>query len=146
MKKALCVLLGVLAVFTLFGCKSEEPGVMENKSKETVLFVNGTAPADVWILPDTQANRKTTVWGKAAASGVPTRESRAVPLPAPGENGLYLLRMIDAEGFYYSADAIALSPGCTLRISEAAPMEFTLAVQGANGETQNTYSVFCARL
>ena len=113
---------------------------------KAVTFINGARDADIWILPDTQENRKTTLWGTATASKVKTDESRLAPLCEEGDNGRYLLRMIDTDGFYYAADSITLQDGWTLRIYETDVMASTLEVTDGSGVKQGTYEVFCARL
>ena len=76
MKKALICFLSMLL---LCGCKANRtPPAIDTPpaSDKAVTFINGVTDADVWILPDTDANRKTSVWGTATASGVKTDESR----------------------------------------------------------------------
>ena len=112
----------------------------------TVTFVNGVRDADVWILPETAENLKTTLWGTATAAKVATGERRETPLCAPGDDGLYILRMIDTDHFYYSANGITLQPGWTLEIKGAELHHITLEVTDENGVLNNSYKVFAARL
>lgn len=65
---------------------------MESSGDKTVTFVNAVHNADVWILPQTAANLKTTVWGTPSIAKAKTGESRSAPLCAPGEDGFYLFR------------------------------------------------------
>lgn len=119
---------------------------MEPNNSSTVTFINGAAQADVWILPDTQGNRKTTLWGAATLPGVKTGEGVPAAPGAPGDGGRYLLRMIDVDGFYYSADGLALAPGCTVRLKETELMTYCVEVRDAAGAVIGDYSVFAARL
>ena len=141
MKKTVIFVIYLLSLTLLFGCAAAEqsPG-------KTVDFTNGLSEADVWIIPETEANRKTTVWGTATASGVNSSESRAVPLCEPGGNGLYLFRMIDSDGWFYSANSVNLKEGWSLQIKGSDPEAITLEVSDENGAVQNTYNVFAARL
>ena len=119
---------------------------MEIASNKTVTFINGVKDADVWILPKTEKNLKTTVWGKATVSKVKTGESRQTELPQPGDDGLYILRMIDTDSFFYSADGITLEDGWTIQIKGDDLESVTLEVSDENGALKNTYEVFAARL
>ena len=119
---------------------------MEIANNKTVTFINGVKDADVWILPKTEKNLKTTVWGKATVSKVKTGESRQTVLPQPGDDGLYILRMIDTDSFFYSADGITLEDGWTIQIKGDDLKSVTLEVSDENGALKNTYEVFAARL
>ncbi|MEE0958060.1 MAG: hypothetical protein UH734_08285, partial [Ruminococcus sp.] len=113
---------------------------------KTVTFVNRVNETDLWILPKTEKNLKTTVWGTAAASKVKTGESRQVPLCDPGDGGLYLIRMIDTDSFYYSANDVALEAGWTIEIKQNDTHGATAEVKDENGALKKTYEVFSARL
>ena len=119
---------------------------MEITSNKTVIFINGVKDADLWILPKIEENLKTTVWGAATASKIRQGESRRVPLCEPGDDGHYILRMIDTDGFFYSAGDIELESGWTVHIRETDPNTVSVEVIDENGDTQNTYEVFKARL
>ena len=140
MKKALICLMSMLL---LCGCKANHTAPANDKA---VTFVNGVTDADVWLLPDTEANRKTTVWGTATLSGVKTDESRQTPLCEAGDGGLYLIRMIDADHIYYSANGVALESGWTVRIAGADLRSVTAEVTDETGALQRTYEVFAASL
>ena len=146
MKKVIMILLCVLTMLLLCGCKTEEQNDMKGKSIGTVTFTNGVTETDVWILSDTESNRKTTLWGTASISGIRTDESREAALCEPGGEGLYLARMIDVNKFYYSANGVRLEDGWALQISEQADGTYTLEVRDKAGQTQGSYEVFCARL
>ena len=119
----------------------------ENTMKiETVWFVNGVKDADIWILPQTEKNLKTTVWGTATASGVKTGERRETPLCDPGDDGLCMFRMIDTDHYYYSANGITLKVGWTLQLKQNDLHAVTLEVSDENGVLIQTYNVFAARL
>ena len=113
---------------------------------ETVWFVNGVQDADIWILPQTEDNMKTTLWGTASVSGVKTGERRETPLCEPGDDGLRMLRMIDTRHFYYSANGITLKAGWTLQVKQNDLHAVTLELSDENGVLISTYNVFSARL
>lgn len=143
------MLAGCLILFLLCACSREESDNVNSKTSVvngTVTIRNGVTDADVWLLPDTQANRKTTLWGTATAADVKTGESRPVSLPEPGDDGQYLLRLIDTGHFYYSADALELHDGWRIEIREVDVMTVTAAVTDEDGDVQCVYDVFSAHL
>lgn len=119
---------------------------MNSQNEPTVTFINGLRDADVWILPETKENLKTTLWGKATAAGVKTGERRKAPLCEPGDGGLYILRMIDTDRFFYSAGGITLRAGWTMEVRGAGLHAVTLEVTDENGVLNHSYKVFAARL
>ena len=106
---------------------------MEPKSIGTITFINSVSDADIWILADTEANRK-------------TGESRQEPLCEPGDEGLYMFRMIDTDKYYYSADHIAIEDGWSVEIKGEELHLITIEVTDGNGAFVNSYEVFAARL
>ncbi|MBQ7251477.1 MAG: hypothetical protein IJS32_02620 [Kiritimatiellae bacterium] len=112
----------------------------------TVTFCNGVRDADAWILPQTPEILKTTAWGTPGAAKVRTGESRPVPLPAPGDGGFHVFRMIDADGFFYAANGIALEDGWTLAVKGGGLQPVILEISDGNGVLRQTREVFSARL
>lgn len=119
---------------------------MKTISNKIVTFINGVTNADVWIMPDTEKNRKTTLWGAATVPKIKTGESRQAPLCESGDKGLYIIRMIDDEGFFYSCIGIELEDGCTVNIKENDSSFVSAEITDRNGVVKNTYEVFSARL
>ena len=146
MGKRILAAIFLLPVFLLCCCTTRETEAMETKNIGTITFINSVNEADVWILADTEANLKTTLWGKATLSKIPKGESRQAPLCEPGDEGLYLFRMIDTDKYYYSVDHIALEDGWTAEIKGEELHLITIEVTDGNGTLVNTYEVFAARL
>lgn len=144
MKKVLLIMVCLLTL--LCGCHTKEQNNVNQTESKTVTFLNGVTDADVWLLPDTPANRKTTVWGKATLPQVKTGESRALALCDPGDDGRYLLRMIDTDGFYYAANGVALAAGWTVQVKEDDAHAVTATVTDETGAVKDTYEVFSAKL
>ena len=138
MKKAVLFLITILL---LCGCEANQ--TVNNK---TVTFINGVKAADVWILPETEENLKTTLWGTATVSGIKKNESREALLCEGGDDGLYIIRMIDTDNIYYSADGIMLEEGWTVHITGNDLYSVTVEVTDGNGVLKNTYEVFAASL
>ena len=146
MKKTALIFICLIAILLLCGCGVREQNSMEITNNKTVAFINDVKDADLWLLPKTEENLKTTVWGAATASKLGQGESRKIPLCEPGADGHYILRMIDTDGFFYSAGGIALRSGWTIHIIENDPHSVSVEVTDENGILQNTYEVFKARL
>ena len=127
----------------LCSCKTNQTAPVNNK---TVTFINEVKDADVWILPETEENLKTTLWGTATVSGIKKNESRKAPLCDAGEDGLYIIRMIDTDSIYYSAGGIALESEWTVRITGNDLHSIMVEVTDENDVLKNTYSVFAASL
>ena len=140
MKKAVIYLITMLL---LCSCKTNQTAPVNNK---TVTFINEVKDADVWILPETEENLKTTLWGTATVSGIKKNESRKAPLCDAGENGLYCIRMIDTDNIFYSAGGIVLKSGWKVRIAENGLHSVIAEVTDENGVLKNTYKVYAASL
>ena len=140
---AVCVIVGLL----LAACR-KTPAKPENPAPADGIGVtlrNEAGEADFWIIPDTEKNRRTTLWGTATAAKVQAGEEREITLGAP--EGQFLLRVIDTESWYHSADGVALKEGDTLRLAADPDNEraLILEVTSADGAAE-TYKVFSARL
>ena len=146
LKKILLTALCLMTLPLFCFCNTTETTAMNTENTVKITVINDVAEADIWILADTEANRKTTLWGTATVKKMAEGESRETMICEPGDNGQYLFRMIDADKFYYSADALSLEEGWTLRVSGEDIGSITLEVTDENGVLQNTYEVFCARL
>lgn len=140
MKKAVICLITTLL---LCGCRVNNSQPANSK---TVTVINEVKDADIWILPETEENLKTTVWGKATVSGIKTNKSRKAPLCDAGENGLYIIRMIDTDNIFYAADGIVLKSGWSVRITGNDLNSVTVEVTDGDGALKNTYDVFAASL
>ena len=153
MKKLLILVLCLALGAPLAGCGRTEGPAQEEPAApspapagETLTFLHGAATADVWFLPDTEANRKTTLWGTASLSKLPPDTPQTVSLDALGGPGTYLLRAIDEKGVYYSVNGVALSAGCTVRLLRGEGFnQVSAEVTNADG-TKEHYDGFAGRL
>lgn len=146
MKKAVPIIVCIIISALICGCGAKEQNHMATEGCKTATFINEANDADIWILPKTEKNLKTTVWGTATAAAVKKGESRSFELCEPGDGGMYIFRMIDTDGLFYSANDIVLQAGHTMRIKENDIMSFTLEVADEKGALQSTYEVFAAKL
>lgn len=113
-----------------------------------VTIQNQVKAADIWIIPDTEANRKTTVWGTAVLSKLDVGTSQtAYVWGSPEDNGMYLIRMIDEDQMFYSADGIKLEHNQSIVIHEDKENRtIILEVYDADGIKIAEYEMFAARL
>lgn len=140
----------VLAVgLSFFACRKTDPagpGPTEQTGPEITL-VNEAVKADFWILPDTEANRKTSLWGTASADDLEAGGKIKLKIGDPGDGGTYLVRVIDADGGFYSADGLTLAEGYTLRLTEEENlMAARIEVLDENGELIFSEPAFVGRL
>ncbi len=147
----------LIMLLGLFGCGKQENEVNTNNSgtelseteAETLKFsfTSRIEEADIWIIPDTQDNRKTTLWGSTTIKALAQDATAEVALSDLSEDGKYLLRVIDHDSMYYSADAIEIPEGCSMELKELdGPMSAELQVFDADGTSFATYEVFMGRL
>ncbi|MBQ7502466.1 hypothetical protein IJT93_07095 [bacterium] len=152
MKKLLLIGICLLLGLWLSSCKSEKPASPEQNAPAagggpSVVFSSEIEEADVWILPETKENLKTTVWGTPSLKKIGTGEKRRFFLTAPGESGLYIVRAIDKNGMYYAANSLVLEEECCLLLKKGSePMSAVIEVTAKDGKTVKTYPVFAARL
>ena len=148
MKKSVIITICLLLLLSLCGCKkeSEEEIVKEVGEPIEITFINETEETtDVWVLPDIEANRKTSIWGKAMIEKLPVGSEDKVKVEKQEEDS-YLLRVIDKDQLYYEANDIIIKEGYTLKlILDSESFVASLEVTDETGNTQ-TYEVFCASL
>ena len=111
-----------------------------------ITFVNESEKTDIWILPETNENKKTSLWGKATLAGAEQGKEYSLTVSKPESVGTYIFRAIDEDKLYYEANGITLESGCTLRLKKEGPFTFTIEVTGSDGQIIGTYSVFAAAL
>ena len=99
----------------------------------SVTFVNEVEEADIWILPQTEENLKTSLWGTATVSKLKAGEKKAVSVNDNGD-GQFIVRIIDVGGAYYAASGVSLQNGYTIRFkTEDAMYESAIEVVDENG-------------
>ena len=146
MKKVNLAAVFFAALIIFCGCKAKEQNNMEIKSDKTITFINGATEADVWIMPETEENLKTSLWGTPLIPKIKTGENRQAPLCEPGDDSHYIVRLIDTDGFYYSAKGITLEDGWALKITGEKTDSVVIEVTDEDVCLKGTYNVFCARL
>ena len=145
----LCLLLAAL----LCACGSEEPPAGPEAPEDPeplaeevfITFRNEVETADIWLLPQTEENLHSSLWGTATLAKLPTGAEQRVSLTSGP--GLYLMRAIDVDEMFYDVGGVELEAGYVLRLSESEdPGAATLEVTDITGAQVAVYSVFAARL
>ena len=128
------------------GTGSGENSLVDDGS--VVTFRNEVEKTDVWILPDTEENRKLSVWGTATIGGLEKDKSAEVSLFALGGPRQYLVHMITPDEMYFGVSDIKLDAGYTMRfyLADEEYHVWMLEVKDADGNAVDDLEVFGARL
>ena len=118
-EKGLKTLLRLFLVLTLFACQKQEEAKPEDTETSTtgemmkIRFVNEVEDTDLWILPQTEKNLKTSLWGTATVAMLKKEDAIEVVIEETSDH-LYILRLIDQRGALYSANDFELHDGDTI--------------------------------
>ena len=107
---------------------------MEYIPTVSVSFQNEVEEADVWLLPQTEENLKTSLWGTPSAGALEKGESVELTLTNPGYAEAWLVRIIDRNKAYYSAQDLKLEDGYTVVFkSEGSKFDAVIELHDASG-------------
>lgn len=107
---------------------------MEAHAEIVITFVNEAEEADVWILPHTEENLKTTLWGTATVGKLGAGETALVRLTESNDAQAWLIRIIDRDHAYYSAQDLKLEDGFRIVFRSAdSKYEAVIEVLDQNG-------------
>ena len=141
MKKYLFIVLTVL-LLVLAACNTNQgdtdmPGSDDVIAEEiTVTFVNDVEDADIWILPQTEENLKTTLWGTPTLDDSAKGATGTCCIDGGAEK--YIVRIIDTDGAYFAANDLVLHEGWTVRLTtDTDRFDATLAVLDDMGSVIN---------
>ena len=99
-----------------------------------VTFRNEVEQADLWILPQTEENLKTSLWGTPSAGALGVGESAELCLTEDESAEAWLVRIIDTDHAYYAAQDLRLEDGYTVVFqSEGAKFDAVIEVRDENG-------------
>lgn len=95
----------------------ESNNSMEYMQGETmrVTFLNAVETADVWILPQTEENVKSSLWGTATIGKLGAGEQREVGIDETDGAETYIIRIIDDDHAYYAVKDVRLGDGYSIR-------------------------------
>ena len=117
---------------------------MKSESNKTisVTFINDVEKADIWILPQTKENLKTSLWGTATISKLKPGEKKTISIN-DFEEGRYIVRIIDDDKAFYSANDIVLKEKYTIRFkTDETKYEAELVTLDQNGEAVSKTEAF----
>ena len=107
---------------------------MEYIPTVSVTFQNEVEEADVWLLPQTEENLKTSLGGMPSAGALGKGESAELTLTNPEYTEAWLVRIIDRNKAYYSAQDLKLEDGYTVVFkSEGSKFDAVIEVHDASG-------------
>ena len=120
---------------------------MEYIPTVSVSFQNEVEEADVWLLPQTEENLKTSLWGTPSAGALGKGESAELTLTNPEYAEAWLVRIIDRDKAYYSAQDLQLEDGYTVVFkSEGSKFDAVIEVQDASGNLVFSAKAFTGTL
>ena len=108
-----------------------------------VTLINRVKTADFWILPQTEENLKTSLWGTAAAKSLGVDEQREITLSKTGEQDAFLVRVIDSDHSYYAAKDVPLGDGYVICLqSDGSTTDAIIEIRDASGTVLKTQRAF----
>ena len=156
----LCLLIGACSLI-FCGCikvkpadpdppGSDEPAIPAAPAEDdgsVITFINKREETDVWILPDTDENRKLSLWGTPTIKALGEGKQAELSLSALGGPGMYVIHMINPDDMYYGVSEVRIEAGYTLVFRTGDWVgAYELEVRDADGETVKVYEVFGAML
>ena len=115
----------------------------EPKDVITVTFRNEIEDADIWILPQTDENLKTSLWGTATIGGLDRGAEKTVTVSDVSSNNIYIIRIIDDDSAYYSVDNVYLDDGYSINFTtNDRRYESTIDVTDDHGELLSSQEAF----
>ena len=108
-----------------------------------ITFINEVEKADIWILPQTQENMKNSLWGTATIGNMPAGEQRDIQISDTVADDLYIIKIIDDEHAYYSAQDITLGDGFVIRFkTDDSKFDAVIEITDADGNVVSAQKVF----
>ena len=108
-----------------------------------VTLINAVENADVWVLPQTEENLSTSLWGTATAKSLEANTEREITLYKRDEEELFIVRIIDSDHAYFSAKDLRLDDGYSIRFkTEDSKFDAVVEVLDADGNILKTQSAF----
>ena len=103
------------------------------KPSISVTFLNNVEEADIWILPQTEDNPNSSLWGTPTVSKMRVGEQKAVTVSDEGTSR-YIVRIIDCDQAIYAASDVVLDDGYTIRFEmEETKYDASITVLDQNG-------------
>ena len=137
----------ILLIICLFlcSCKEEQGESNMNQLNETeskgasVTFINDVEEADIWIIPQTEENLNSSVWGTPTFSKMRAGEKETHILSDEG-TGKYIVRIIDTDQAYYASNDIVLDNHYTVRFeTDGAKYDAQIVVLDEKGNIVSSF-------
>lgn len=110
--------------------------------RRVVTVVNEVEEADVWILPQTEENLKSSVWGTASVGKLGVGETAELELEE-SDSSAWIVRIIDADHAYYSVQDLTLEDGYRIVFQSAdSKFDAVIQVQDESGAVLSTSEAF----
>lgn len=107
----------------------------------SVTFVNEVEEADIWILPQTEENLQTSLWGVATIPKLKSGVQKTVGIN--GNQEKYIVRIIDVDQAYYSANDIALDENYMIWFrTDESKFEAKLVTSDPRGNSVTSENIF----
>lgn len=144
MNKKLLILISIVLCILLCSCSAElgEPDMTRSVQTEantvSITFINYVEEADIWILPQTEENLKTSLWGTPTFSKMKAGEE-GTPAVTDEGTGRYIIRIIDTDHAYYSANDLVLDDNYTVHFkTDDSKYEAGIIILDENGDSSTT--------
>ena len=112
-----------------------------------ILLENQVKTADIWIMEDTNENRKKSVWGGTTVKECAVETPQQLTIKNVSDDNLYIVRMLDDKGLFYEACNVEITEGQSIVIkSEDNDLRTVVSVYDTEGSLQNEYEMFAAAL
>lgn len=106
-----------------------------------VTLINNVETADFWILPQTEENLKSSLWGTADAKNLRAEEQREITVCET--SGKYIIRVIDDDHAYYALKDVQLDDGYSIRfITQDSKFDAVIEILDADGNVLNAQPAF----
>ena len=127
------------------------PGMVNSHTQDEynidITFKNEAVRATVWILPETEENKRTTLWGEATVPEAESEDGGKFTVSKKENAATFIFRAIDSDSMYYEANGITLDNGYSVIFKQGeSPRSFTIETVRPDGQTVNVYPVFAAKL
>lgn len=134
-------------MINLFGKNHKNKQQEQELEHIEISFTNQLNETDIWIIPDTESNRKTTIWGTATLSKMKINDKKSASIVESENSNSYLIRLIDVDKMFYSADAVIINNNASIIIKKGnEPMSAIVEVYDSNGKINASYEMFMAKL
>ena len=100
-----------------------------------VTVVNEVDTAAIWVLPQTDENLKTSLWGTATLSDFEADKSEQITLDSSETNGRFIVRIIDEDKAYFAVNDIYLEDGYKIQFTtDVSPFDAVIKVLNRDGD------------